>query len=452
MTAATDIREAFAIQFADRRGAQAGAGVAWLDDLRGAAFDAFTTAGLPTVRNEDWKYTNILPALRDGFEPALPGEASLKDADLAALLARAAGLAASSPLVVLVDGYLHEGASRLGAVRGLRLSGLRARLGSDPGGLETWLGRYLPASAHGFTALNTAFLDDGAVVEVAAGAACEEPVHIVHVSTRRERPCASHPRSIVVAGEGSSAMVVEHFLGEDGARNLTNAGIEIVVGAGAVLGHARVQDEADDAVHVSRVQVQQERGSTYVSHALGLGAALSRTEIAVLLVGEEAACEMAGLYAVDGSRHVDHHLMIDHAAPHTRSSQLYKGVIEDSARGVFTGRVLIRAGSRGIRAVQNNPSLLRGAGAISETRPQLEIYNDDVACNHGASIGRLSDEAMFYLRSRGIEPREARRLLVAGFAAEAVESVAPPALREALVALVGRRMGALGRGSVGGAS
>jgi len=219
-----------------------------------------------------------------------------------------------------------------------------------------------------------------------------------------------------------------------------------VLARGAHLAHARVQDESRLASHVARLQVQQAAGSSLVSHAFGFGAAISRTEVAVTLAGEEAECSLAGLYAIDGSRHVDHHLMVDHAAPRTRSNQLYKGVLEDSSRGVFTGRVVVRAGSQKIKAMQSNPSLLLGRGAVAETRPQLEIYADDVACNHGATIGRLDEDAMFYLLSRGLDPREARRLLVSGFAAEVVEGITPAPLRDALTAMVAVRIGELGHG------
>jgi Fe-S cluster assembly protein SufD len=352
----------------------------------------------------------------------------------------------ASAVAVFVDGIFREGFSRLEPVKDLRVSSLRARLESRPDELEPWLGRFLPPTVHGFAALNTAFLDDGAVVEIAAGAALAEPVHLVFLSTLRAKPYVTHPRNVVVAGEGSSAVIVEHYIGDSGAIYLTNAATEVSIGRGASLGHLRVQDEARGGFHVARVQVEQAAGSSLASHAFGFGAALSRTEIAVRLAGEEAECSMSGLYAIDGSRHVDHHLTIDHARPRTRSNQLYKGVLEDKSRGVFTGRVVVRAGSQKIKAMQSNPSLLLGAGAVAETRPQLEIYADDVACNHGATIGRLDEDAMFYLLSRGIEPREARRILVAGFAAEVVGGVRPEALRVALTETVGARIGELGHG------
>jgi Fe-S cluster assembly protein SufD len=439
--------ETFASDFTRVRSELSGGSAPWLAALRDDAIAAFQAAGFPGARNEDWKYTSILPALRERLEPVLPTEPGADDASLAPLLAQATGLTPTSSLLVFVDGCFRASMSRAEACKGMRLLSLRDRLSTDPVQLEPWLGKFLPVAGHGFSALNTAFLDDGAVVEIADGAIVEEPIHVVYLATRRAGPFVVHPRNVIVAHGGSSAVVVEHYLGQDDARYLTNTATEIVLKPGAALGHVRVQQEAASAFHVARVQVEQRAGSTFVSHAFGFGAALSRTEIAVKLDGEEAECALTGLYAVDGSRHVDHHLMVDHARPRTRSRQLYKGVLEDKARGVFTGRVVVRAGSQKIKATQSNPSLLLGSGAVAETRPQLEIYADDVQCNHGATIGRLSEDALFYLLSRGIDPLEARRVLVSGFAAEVVEGVVPEALRVALTTAVGLRMGSLGQGA-----
>jgi len=444
----TSNSETFASDFERVRRRLAGDGSAWLATLRDDAMAAFASAGFPSVRDEDWKYTNVLPALRDRLEPVLPGEVQADAAVLAALLSRVAGVEAASTLLVFVDGCFHAPLSRNADIKGLGLASLRDKLQSDPSRLEPWLGKYLPVGAHAFTALNAAFLDDGSVVEIADGAVLEEPVHLVYLSTVREKPFVSHPRNVIIAGAGSVAQVVEHYVGAMGARYLTNSVSEIVLGRGATLGHVRVQDESRTGFHVARVQVEQAAASTFVSHAFGFGAALSRTEIAVKLDGEEAECNLAGLYAIDGSRHVDHHLNVDHAKPRTRSNQLYKGVLEDSSRGVFTGRVVVRPDSQKIKAMQSNPSLLLGRGAVAETRPQLEIYADDVACNHGATIGRLDEDALFYLLSRGIAPREARRILVSGFAAEVVEGVSSTLLRTALTELVAARVGELGNGAV----
>jgi Fe-S cluster assembly protein SufD len=442
MATSVNSPETFASDFERVRPSLAGASLPWLEQMRRSALTSLAESGFPSVRDEDWKYTNVTPALRERLEPVLPSEVRAEDGR--ALLAQVAGIQRGESTLVFVDGCFQATLSHLVQPKGLKLTSLRAKLESDGPVLQPWLGKFLPANAHAFSALNTAFLDDGAVVEISEGAAIEGVVHLVFLSTTREQPYVIHPRNVILAGAGSSVRIVEHYLGAPGARYLCNAATEVFADRSASVAHVRIQDEAATAFHVARVQVDQEAGSSYRSLALAFGAQLSRTEIAVRLGGEEAECDFAGLYAIDASRHVDHHLMIDHAQPKTRSNQLYKGVLEDSARGVFTGRVVVRAGSQKIKAMQSNPSLLLGRGAVAETRPQLEIYADDVACNHGATIGRLDEDALFYLLTRGIEPREARRVLVSGFAAEVIEGVQPEALRDALLARVAVRIGALG--------
>jgi len=442
--------ETFARDLERVRGGLAGADSRWLTSMRRRAMEALAAGGFPTVRDEDWKYTSVLPVLRDTLEPVLPDESRLDAESLRSLLSNATGLGADATCIVFVDGNFRAPLSRIATGTGVRVSSLRDRLEASPADLEPWLGKYLPADARGFAALNTAFLDDGAVIEIVARAQIEKPIHVVYLATARERAWVAHPRDLIVAHEGCSAVVVEQYLGESGGKYLTNAATEISVGANAVLGHLRIQDEAQTAFHVARVEVEQAAGSTLVSHTFGFGAALSRTEIAVKLAGEEAECRLSGLYLGDGSRHLDHHLHVDHARPRTRSEQLYKGVLEDKSRGVFTGRVVVRAGAQKIKATQKNPSLLLGAGAVAETRPQLEIHADDVQCNHGATIGRLSEDALFYLLSRGIDAREARRILVAGFAAEVVEGVVPPSLRAAMTAAVAAQIATLGDRTVPG--
>jgi len=445
MSTVSDIRSTLVERLGRSAVQLSGARLGWLDALRREARTRFEEVGVPGLRDEDWKYTDIAPAFRELPGPVPAGEVVFDSSAVAAVVGALPGLGERGLAIVFVDGHFDARLSRLDAgVRGVSISSLRELLGRDPDRLEGRLGKFLPAASHGLIALNSAFLDDGAVVEISDGAVCDTPINLVFVSTRRTGAFMSQPRNVMVAGAGSSVVVVEHYVGEDGARVLTNTVSEIEIGRGAAFGHVRLQREPAGASHVARLQVEQREGSSFTSHAFGLGAALSRTEVAVRLGGENAECTLQGLYAVQGKQHVDHHTMVDHAAPRTRSSQLYKGVLEDESRGVFTGRVVVRPAAQKIKALQTNPVLLLGDRAIAETRPQLEIYADDVACNHGASIGRISEEAMFYLRSRGIQPREARRLMVYGFAAEVVESLLPAALREAIGALVGEHVGTLG--------
>ncbi len=449
--------EAFAADFEASRAHLAGAGLPWLDALRRGAMDALASGGFPGQRDEDWKYTSAATVLKERL--ATCASASPQDTARAqALLAALPDLGEASALLVLVDGRFHAGLSRLGSVRGLRAGSLREALSgrgdasADSGDARLQAALATDAAAgRGFAALNAALFEDGAVLQVSAGSVLDAPIHLVHLSLAGSIAAAAHPRNLVLLGDGAQATLVEHYAGEAGHRGLANPTTIISLEHGAGLRHVRLQREAPSAFHVGRVSVEQAAGSSYSSLALGLGARLSRVELAVRLDGEDAECSLSGLYAMDARRHADHHLAIEHARPRTRSAQHYKGVLEDESRGVFTGKVVVAPGSAKIRATQSSASLLLGAGAIADARPQLEILADDVACNHGATIGRLDDESLFYLYSRGIDPREARRMLVAGFAAEVVEAVEPESLREALVALVGDEMGRLGGTSGGGA-
>jgi Fe-S cluster assembly protein SufD len=285
---------------------------------------------------------------------------------------------------------------------------------------------------HGFAALNTALAGDGAVVRLARGAAAEHPVHLLFYATARKQPTLAQPRNLIVADDGSSATVVEHYAGEPGATYLRNAATEIALGRDAALVHVKVQAESESGYHVHRIQAYQNAGSSFTSHAIALGGALSRTEIATTLDGEGAGCALLGLYVVQGSQHVDHHTTIDHAKPRTTSRELYKGILDESSRGVFTGKVLVRKDAQQISAEQTNRNLLLADGAQVETRPQLEIYADDVKCTHGAAVGRLDEDALFYMRQRGIDPAQARSLLTYGFASEVLAELGIDDLREAL--------------------
>lgn len=442
--------EAFAADFEATRAHLAGAGLPWLDALRRNAMDTLAAGGFPGARDEDWKYTSAATVLKERL--ATCASASPQDTARAqALLAALPDLGEASALLVLVDGRFHAGLSRLGSVRGLRAGSLRDGLAGDNAPLLQAGLAADAAACRGFGALNAALFEDGALLQVAAGSLVDAPIHLVHLSLAGAAASAAHPRNVVVLEDGARATLVEHYVGEAGHRGLANPTTLVSLARGASLQHVRLQRESSSAFHVGRVLVEQAGGSGYSSLSLALGARLSRVEISVRLGGEEAECSLSGLYAMDARRHADHHLGIEHACPRTRSAQQYKGVLEDESRGVFTGKVVVAPGAAKIRATQSSASLLLGAGAIADARPQLEILADDVACNHGATIGRLDDESLFYLYSRGIDPREARRMLVAGFAAEVVEAVEPESLREALVALVGTEMGRLGGASGGGA-
>jgi Fe-S cluster assembly protein SufD len=421
--------------FVAERGALAGQELAWLSALREDGIARFAELGFPGAKNEDWKYTSVASLVRTEFAKV---DAGLVEAQHANLAAAVAALPAADDDVVLVfaDGRFVADLSRNTPAKGLSVQSLAAGLGSDPKSVEKVFGRCLDAGSHGFAALNAAFAADGALVTIGQGVAAKQNVHILnycmHSVTAAGSPTLNHTRNIVVAEAGSAGRVIEHYAGDAFSESLTNAVTELLIAEDANLAHVVVQQAPVAASQIHRIEARQSAGSSLFSHVITLGAGLSRTEINAVLGGERAECSLEGLYALGGDQHGDHHTVIDHAAPYTNSKELYKGVMDGDSRGVFTGRIIVRPDSQHIDARQANRNLLLADGAVAEARPQLEIYADDVKCTHGCTVGRLDESSMFYMRQRGIDEAEARRLLTVAFAGEVLETIGDDTLRRAL--------------------
>jgi Fe-S cluster assembly protein SufD len=343
---------------------------------------------------------------------------------------------------VFVDGAARPelSASRalFGGVRASSLAELAAR---EPALIEAELGHQLDAKRHAFAALNTAFLDDGAALFVPRDTRVAQPVHLVFASSGTEPDRVRHPRVLLVAGAGSRSQVIVDHVDLTAARGFTNSVIEVRVEPGAELALVLVQREAEATFHVSNLAARVERDASLSVHTVTLGGALVRNDASVTLADEGARCRLDGLFAGRAEQLLDHHSLIDHAMPHGTSRQLVKGILDGGARGVFRGRVIVRPGAFGTDAGQSNPNLLLSAGAEVDSKPQLEIHADDVKCRHGASIGRLDADALFYLRARGLDEVAARDLLVRGFAAELLDALPVPALGAALSELLADRLG-----------
>ena len=446
MSSISDTADEFVSAHAGVAAALPGAGDRNVERMRADALARFREIGFPGPRDEDWKYTSAAAMLKEPFAPVPLADF---EPDLPKVEAAVSALGArdDSPIAVFVNGRFAREVSR----------GLGAGAGAGVGRTADAFGRKESDGPHpltgaatrpvgGFAALNAAYAADGAAVTIARREGADVPIHVVYFATAGERPLLVQPRSLIVVEDGAHGTVIEHFAGEGVQRTLTNAVTDVYLGAGASLDHVRVQNESEDAFHVARIDVRQDRSSRYGSHAVAFGASASRTEISVLLAAEGAECELSGLYAIDGDRHADHHTVVDHAAPRTTSREVYKGVLDDRARGVFTGRVLVRPDSQQIVAEQSNRNLLLSEGAVADTRPQLEIYADDVKCSHGATVGRLDEEAWFYLRQRGLGAAEARALLTYAFASEVVNSIGAAEVREALARELHVRLGQPGEG------
>jgi len=425
--------EHYAAQFASFTGNGAGQAPAWLRETRAAAMARFAELGFPTTRQEDWRFTSVEPIAAAAFDPAR-SDAAPQHPPKRSRFGAAARL-------VFVNGRYAEALSAPGGLpAGVRVESLAAAVrGPDAGLLERHLARHA-ALANPFTALNTAFLHDGALIHVARGVDLDPPLELVFVSTAAT-PSVSHPRCLIVVEEGARAALVESYAG-GGSSYWTNAVTEVVLGDGAHLELVRLQEEAPGAFHVAATHTRQGRDSVLRLHPLVLGAALARHDITNVLEGQGAELVLNGLYLLGGRQHADHHTVIDHAQPDCRSHEFFNGVLDGRSRGVFNGRIIVRPGAQRTDSKQTNHNLVLSEDARADSQPQLEIYADDVKCTHGATLGPLDPKELFYLQSRGLAPAEARALLVYGFGGEILERVRHPGLREALDRLVRGRLDA----------
>jgi Fe-S cluster assembly protein SufD len=399
----------------------------WLAERRAEAWDRFRSLGFPTTRHEEWKYTNVAPIARTSFEPA-------PAAPLTALpFPEPAG-----PRLVFVNGRFDPRLSSPSLPAGVRAASLRDALARDD--LAVHLARYARFDQQPFVALNTALFQDGVCLEIARGAVVEQPLWLIHLSLPGPQPFVCHPRLLILAGEHSQASVIETYAAAAEGVLFTNAVTELVAAQHAVIEHYRIQQEPPSFYHIATVQYHQSRGAAVLSHNIVFGGGLVRNDVNSVLDGEGAECILNGLYLAAGEQHVDNHTALDHAQPHTSSREFYKGVLDGKAAGVFNGKIIVRPGAQKTDAIQSNKNLLLSAEASINTKPQLEIYADDVRCTHGATVGQLDEEAVFYLRTRGIPRDTARELLTFAFAADVLGRMKVTAVREQLERELLRRL------------
>ena len=414
----------------------------WVQDLRLAGMEHFKRLGLPGPRDEDWLYTNVTPLAGGAFPPA---RASQYPPTSLAAHRFALGFE-KSPRLVFLNGRYEASLSYLSELpAGVELESFWASRDADGVLPADGFTTVADMSRHPFVALNTAFIADGVRLKIPAGVVVERPIQVLYLHTPSPRPVAVHPRIMVLAGENSECTFVERYgidcIGALAAGTcLTNAVTEFVLERGAKVRAVRVQHEGTQTYHIGYTGVRQARDSHFRSTALSLGGALDRHEIRVALDEPGAECDLHGLYVIGGNEHCDNHTVIEHKVPHGRSGQLYKGIIGGAARGAFTGKVVVAPHAQKTVAHQANHNLLLSHEAVADTRPQLEIYADDVKCAHGATIGRLDPESLYYLRSRGIGPREARNLLVHAFASEITEAVGDERITAGLESLIASRL------------
>ena len=349
----------------------------WIQRLREAAFERFAELGFPTTHDEEWRFTNVAPIARGGWKTV--GQAS--------------GLPSVDPAV------------------------------------EPHLVQHASFEGNAFVALNTAFIEDVKVITVPRNTVLEAPIEVHYAAGQAGNLPHYHPRTLILVGAGSQCTIVERYSGD--GRYFTNAVTEIVAGDGAVVDHYKVQQESIEAYHVATLQASLGRSANFSSHSISLGATLARNDVGVVL-SEGSEAVINGLYIVNGTQHVDNHTVIDHAKPHGTSHELYKGILDGQAHAVFNGRIVVRPDAQKTDSKQTNKNLVLSDDAVVDTKPELQIHADDVRCTHGATIGQLDSEMMFYLQSRGIGRGQARSLLTYAFAQDIVDRIKVKDLRDSL--------------------
>ena len=404
----------------------------WLAELRHAGRARFDSEGLPTPKMEAWRGTNVTPLGAIPFVAAKPAKPPAHPL---------ANLALGGPRLVFSGGQLIAAEGE--TPEGLWVGTLEDALGHFGDRMQAWIGGET-AESGAFEALNQAFLGYGSVVVAEQGATIDTPVEIVYALGAQASEAIHQPRTLIVAAANSSVQVVETFIGEGDTPTLTNAVSRALIGENASVEHARLQIEGPRAWHVSTVTSRQERASRYSAHHVNLGAGVARHDTRAVLDGEGANCLLNGLYLVSDDQHVDNNTVLDHAKPHCDSREVFKGILADNARSVFTGRIIVRQDAQKTDAKQFNPNLLLSPTALAQTRPQLEIYADDVKCTHGATVGQMDDDAIFYLRARGLSKTAARNMLIHAVAGEVLEAIGLPQLRQALEAEVSTRLEQMG--------
>jgi Fe-S cluster assembly protein SufD len=422
----------------------AGQALPWLRQLREDAFARFCETGFPTTRDEDWRFTNVSAIARTEFRAA--GAAKLTAADVAPYAVQGA----AATLVFVNGRFAAELSQTANLPKGVTVASLREQLGQHPETLEKHLGKYASTQRDPFCALNTAFMSDGAYVHVARGVVLDAPVALLYLTTAEEGATMTQPRNLIVAEDQSQVAVVEDYASVGGESvAFSNAVTELVAGESAVAEHFLVEREHTKAFNVQTLRIQQARSANVSSHSVLLGGALVRNNVHPVLAGEGGECLINGLFIGTGRQHLDNFMHVEHASPHCGSRQFYNGILDGQAHGVFHGRIVVHQEAQKTDAKQTNRNLLLSDDAQIDTKPQLEIYADDVKCTHGATIGQIEDNALFYLQARGISEAEARKLLLMAFADECVDRMQSEAAREHVRSLVGRQLLLLGSAAKG---
>ena len=403
--------------------------------IRKEALQNFSDLSLPTLKDEEWRYTNISPLLKYNFR--FPPE----DLNISNELVNKYLFAEmDSNLLIFINGKFSEEKSKLlnlpeGAIAGSISDAIK----NNPENIKKHFGKYASYNNQIFTALSTAYTKDGAFVYVPNGKIVENPIHIIFITTASEDNIITQPRNLFVASENSQVTIIEHYVSENDSIYFTNAVTEIVAEDNAIVDHYKLQEESKNAFHIASVEIDQELSSDFTSHSISTGGAITRNDFNARLNGDGGECTLNGLFLLEDNQLFDAHTLIDHANPLCNSHEHYKGILDDSSRGVFNGKVLVRQDAQKTNAFQQNNNILLSNNALVNTKPQLEIFADDVKCSHGATIGQIDEDARFYLKSRGIGEEAANAILMHAFASDVIKSMKIESVRNYLEDILSKR-------------
>ncbi|HTK83265.1 MAG TPA: Fe-S cluster assembly protein SufD [Bacteroidota bacterium] len=415
-----------------------GESASFAHDLRKSAIAEFEKLGFPTTRDEEWKYTDVSPIAKLKFTPVVSHKVNgvtAKDIEPFTLDNL------SCHRVVFVNGHFSKELSQIGSLpAGVRICSLAEAVRNNDEQVKKHLARHVEAGANAFIALGTAFLYDGLYMAVPKNIVLDLPVHLVFLSSGLETEFAVFPRNLIVVDDNSQCAIIESHVSLKNNVYFTNAIAEVVLGSNAIVEYDKLQLESERAFHISNLSVSQDRSSSFTSNAISLGGSLVRNNVLVVLGGEGAEATLNGLYLGTGKQHIDNHTTIDHARPHCPSHELYKGILSGKSKGVFNGKIKVRQEAQKTDAKQTNKNLILSDEASVDTKPQLEIFANDVKCTHGATIGQLDEEAIFYLRSRGVGIENARDMLIYAFASDVIDRIKVEPLRELLHEMIHDRL------------
>jgi Fe-S cluster assembly protein SufD len=431
----TDINKYYISQFDEFEKSLNGEKTSEFHQVRKEALSNFGKLSVPTQKDEEWKHTNLSPLLKHNFSTLVHKENVSSEVITNFLFDKA-----EHSLLVFVNGIFSPELSMLIEIpKGVVIGSLAESIKNNHPIVKKYLGKYAKDENLFFTTLNTAFTKDGAFVYIPDSKVIENPIHIIFYTKTGSEKIITQPRNLFVAGKNSQVTIIEHYISDQENIYFTNAVTEIVADQNAIVDHIKLQEESKKSFHISRMEVDQERSSNFSSHLISHGAEISRNDFNVRFNDEGSECILNGLFMIDDEQLFDAHTMIDHAKPLCNSHEHYKGILQDKSKGVFNGKVMVRRDAQKTNAFQENNTILLSDDAVINTKPQLEIFADDVKCSHGATIGKLNDEAKFYLKSRGIGEKSAMAILINAFAIDVITSIKIPSVRNYLENIIAKQ-------------